>query len=57
MTAAELLVIPLVALQIPIILALAALLFDAVADSVSWIAYRWYDGAHPLWWRLPHRSV
>lgn len=45
MTGAELLVIPLVALVIPIVLLLAALVFDAV--FVSWIAYQWYERAHP----------
>ena len=55
MTGAELLVIPLVALVIPILLLLAALVFDAV--FLSWIGYRWYKGAHPHRGRLPHRSV
>ena len=50
------LVIPLVALVIPIVLLLAALVFDAV--FISWIAYRaWYDHGHANWWRLPHRSL
>lgn len=53
MTGAELLVIPLVALAIPILLVVAALLFDAL--YLSWIAYSWYEQGHPHHWHLPHR--
>ena len=55
MTGAELLVIPLVALLIPIVLVLLALVFDAV--YVSLVAYRWYENAHPHRWHLPRRLL
>ena len=54
MTGAELLVIPLVALLIPILLLLGALVFDAV--FISWIAYRAYEQTHPGFRRFMHRS-
>lgn len=44
MTGAELLVIPLVGLVIPMLLLLAALIFDAL--YMAWIAYLWYEPAH-----------
>lgn len=50
-----LLVIPLVALGIPILLFLAAIVFDAV--FVSWMAYRlWRDHHRTRLGRLAHRS-
>ena len=51
MTGLEVIVIPLVALAIPITLLLGALVFDAV--YLSWIAYRWYQRAHPHRLHLP----
>jgi uncharacterized membrane protein YfcA len=56
MTGAELLVIPLVALLIPIALLLGALVFDAL--FISWIAYQaWHERVHAHWSRLPNRSL
>lgn len=52
MTGFEVIVIPLVALAIPITLLLGALVFDAA--YLSWIALRWYQQAHPRRWHLPH---
>ena len=50
-----LLVIPLVALGIPILLFLAAVVFDAV--FVSWLAYRlWRDHHRTRPGQLAHRS-
>ena len=49
------LVIPLVALLIPILLLLMALVFDAA--FISWAAYRiWHDRRHGYLKRLLHRS-
>lgn len=48
-------IIPLVALVIPILLLLAALLFDAVL--ISWAVYRvWRERVHARLGRLMHRS-
>jgi hypothetical protein len=48
-------IIPLVALVIPILLLIAALVFDAV--FVSWVLFReWYDRGHPRLGRLLRRS-
>jgi hypothetical protein len=47
-------IIPLVALLIPILLLLMALVFDAVL--VSWVVYRlWHDREHGRLGRLLHR--
>ncbi len=49
------LVIPLVALVIPILLLLAALVFDAL--FISWVAYgAWHDRVRARMRRLLHRS-
>lgn len=49
------LVIPLVALVIPILLLLAALVFDAL--FMAWVAYRaWHDRVRARRGRLLHRS-
>lgn len=51
---AALLVIPLVALVIPILLLLAALVFDVA--FLTWIGYGvWHDRVHVRWGRLLHR--
>jgi uncharacterized membrane protein YfcA len=47
-------IIPLVALMIPVVFILGALVFDAVV--VSWVVYRvWHDRRHWHWGRLLHR--
>ena len=51
-----LIVVPLVALLLPIVLLIAALIIDAV--YMSSVAYQvWHERAHGRLWRLLHRSA